>query len=735
MDILKKYYCIKQQDIQDCGPACIATISKQYGLKMPVSKIREAAGTDLEGTSVYGVVQAAQKLGFRTKAARVEKKEEIYDNLPVPFIAHVIIDNVLLHFVVVHKVTKKYILVADPGRGMMKYKPEEFFKIWDDILIFLNPTAKFEKGDETKGLFKRFWGLIKVQKGLLVNIFIASILITVLGIAGSFYYKFLIDDILPNNLANNLHSLSIAMLTLLICKVITEFFRKILFIYMSQNIDVPLLLGYYNHVIKLPMNFFGTRKVGEIISRFNDGDKIRNAISSVTLTLMIDVLMTVVGGTILYLQNEKLFFTCFVPIVLYLSLVFGFKSKLKKVNREVMEDNAMLSSYLVESLEGIETVKAFNGEGLVKIKTENKFLKFMKSCFKHGVTYNVQGTLMSVISGGFGICLLWFGGSLVLKAEISIGELMSFNALLAYFIEPIGRLINLQPQLQEAIVASDRLGEILDLELEKSSDDNLKPETLLGNITFEKVNFAYGLKDNVLNDININIKAGEKIALVGESGSGKTTIAKLLMGFYDVREGKIILNNYNINNISKDVLRSKISYISQDSFFFSGTIKENLEFACDGVTYEEMIEACKKAQIHEYIESQPLGYKTILEEKGLNLSGGQRQRLSIARALIRKPEILIMDEATSNLDSITERAIQNTLDECIENVTTIIIAHRLSTIKKCSEIYVMDKGKVIEEGSHKELLNKKGYYYKLWSEQSLDDDDKELVFNKSIGGL
>lgn len=734
MDILRKYYCVKQHDIQDCGPACIATIAKQYGLKMPISKIREAAGTDLEGTSVYGVVQAAEKLGFSTKAAKAEKKEEIFDTLPTPFIAHVIIDDILLHFVVVHKVTKKYILVADPGKGMKKYKPEEFFKIWDDILIFLAPTAKFEKGDKTKGLFQRFWGLIKVQKGLLVNIFIASIIITVLGIAGSFYYKFLIDDILPNNLGDNLNSVSIAMLTLLICKVITEFFRKMLFIYMAQNIDVPLMLGYYNHVIKLPMNFFGTRKVGEIISRFNDGDKIRSAISSVTLTLMIDVLMAIAGGIILYLQNVKLFFTCFVPIVLYLSLVFGFKNKLKKVNREVMEDNAQLSSYLVESLEGIETVKAFNGENLVKIKTENKFLKFMKSCFKHGVTYNVQQTLMSGVSGGFTICLLWFGGSLVLKGEISIGELISFNALLAYFIEPVGRLINLQPQLQEAIVASDRLGEILDLELEKHSGDDIKPKTLFADITLKKVNFAYGFKDNVLNDIDINIRAGEKVALVGESGSGKTTIAKLLMGFYEVKEGKISINNININNISKEALRSKISYISQDSFFFSGTIKENLEFACDNVTEEMMIDACKKAQIHDYIESQPMGYKTLLEEKGSNFSGGQRQRLSIARALIRKPEILIMDEATSNLDSITERAIQNTLDEYIQNVTTIIIAHRLSTIKKCSKIYVMDKGRIIEEGSHKELLNKKGYYYRLWSEQSLDDDEQDLIFNKAIGG-
>lgn len=722
MQIFKKHYCVKQQDIQDCGPACLATIAKQHGLKIPVSKIRETAGTDRGGTSVYGIVQAAQQLGFQANAAKVERKEEIYDNLPTPFIAHVIIDEILLHFVVIHKVTKDYILVADPGRGMMRYKPEDFFKIWTDVVILLTPTEQFQKGNETKGLLTRFWGLIKVQKGLLVSIFIASILITILGIAGSFYYTFLIDDILPNNLVTNLHTVSAAMLILLLCKIATEFFRQILFIHMSKNIDIPLMLGYYNHVTKLPMNFFGTRKVGEIISRFHDGDKIRNAISSVALTLMIDIMMALIGGAILYLQNAKLFFTCFIPIVLYLLLVFGFQKKLKQVNQEVMENNANLSSYLVESLEGIETVKAFNAEDIVQGKTETIFLKFMKSCINHAKTYNIQGTLMNTVSGCFGICLLWYGGSLVLKGELTIGELISFNALLTYFIQPISRLINLQPQLQEAIVASDRLGEILDLELEKSSEEEIRSDSLAGEILFKNVDFAYGLKENVLNDINIHIKQGEKIALVGESGSGKTTIAKLLMGFYEVKEGMITLNQYNINEINKKVLRNRISYISQQPFFFSGTIKENLEFAGEGITEEMMIDACKKAQIHDFIESLPMGYKTPLEEKGANLSGGQRQRLAIARALIHKPEILIMDEATSNLDSITESAIQNTLEQCTKNVTTIIIAHRLSTIRKCDTIYVLDKGTIMEQGSHKELLRKQGYYYKLWTEQSLGED-------------
>ena len=568
------------------------------------------------------------------------------------------------------------------------------------------PAPAFEKGDETKGLFERFWGLIKVQKGLLGNIFVSSILITILGIIGSFYFKFLMDDILPNNLNKSLLVISIAMIGLSIFKIITEFFRSLLLIHMSQNIDIPLLLGYYNHVIDLPMNFFGTRKVGEIISRFNDASKIRDAISSATLTLMIDTLMAVVGGVILYMQSSTLFFVCIIPIILYLALVFIFKKSLEDVNRNVMEDNARLTSYLVESIEGIETVK-----------------------------------------GVFGICILWLGGYLALKGDITVGTLLSFNSLLAYFIEPIERMINLQPELQSAMVAADRLGEILDLELEKSKDEDKKinPKTLLGDINIKNIDFRYGTRQLVLKNINMNIKPGEKIALVGESGSGKTTIAKLLMNFYGVEKGEIILNNYNIKDINKEALRDKISYISQDSFFFSGSIKENLQFANEEATYEEIIEVCKQAQIHDFINSLPLRYETPLEEKGTNLSGGQRQRLAIARALLKKPEILIMDEATSNLDSITEKAIEKTIEECTKNVTTIIIAHRLSTIMRCDRIYVMDKGEIIEEGNHEQLLRKQGYYYRLWTGQTLEElneaaytkleEKTAIIANPLIGGL
>lgn len=731
MILFNKYKCIRQHDINDCGVACLATVCREYGLKVSIGKIRQVSGTDKEGTSAYGIIKAAESLGFTAKGVIASNPEEIFQEFPKPAIAHVIIDNTLMHYVVIHRVSKEEIVIADPAKGVIKYKSEDFLKIWTGVLIFITSEQSLKKCDETKGLFERFWGVIKPQRKFLGTLFISSILITILGIIGSFYFRFLIDDILPNNKHNSLMIMSMIMIGIVIFKITIEFFRSLLLIHMSQNMDKSLLLGYYNHVIELPMSFFGTRKVGDIISRFNDGAKIRDAILATTLTIMIDTIMAIIGGGILYIQNHKLFVICFVPIALYLILVFVFKKALEELNRSYMQNNAELTSYLVESIEGIETVKAFNGERKVNLESEKKFVKLIKSIFKYSYVNNIEVSLMTGIKAIFGIVILWLGGHLVLKGEISIGVLISFNVLLSYFIEPMERIISLRPQLQSAIVAADRLGEILEIDKEKSVDEENKiiPKTLLGDISLKSIYFRYGTKKLILNNINMYIKQGEKVALVGESGSGKTTIAKLLMNFYNIEKGEIIINNHNIKDISKEALRNKISYISQDSFFFSGTVIENLQFANKDATYQEIIAVCEKVHIHEYIMSLPLKYETLLEEKGANLSGGQRQRLSIARAILKKPEILIMDEATSNLDSITERAIERTIEDCTKNVTTIIIAHRLSTIMKCDKIYVMDKGEIIEFGSHEELIRNKGYYYNLWKGQSLDGTYKYDIDN------
>ncbi|WP_057540060.1 peptidase domain-containing ABC transporter [Paraclostridium sordellii] len=732
--MLNRYYCIKQHDYKDCGCACLATICKTYGLKYPISKIREVAGTDKEGTSALGIIKAAEKLGFSAKGVKANQPEDIFSEIPLPAIAHVVIDNTMLHYIVIHKISEKEIIIADPGKGIVKYDPADFFNIWTGILLILTPTSDFKKGNEVKGVFTRFFEILKPQKGLLINIFLASILITVFGIIGSFYFKFLLDDIVPNNLKQSLTIFSIGFIVLAIFKVIMESFRTHLLIHLGQKLDIPLMLGYYNHVIDLPMNFFGTREVGEIISRFNDASNIRQAISGVALTMMIDVFMVLIGGGILYSQSPSLFGLTIIPLVLYGIIVFSFKSNIEKANRETMEKNSKLTSYLIESLNGIETIKAFNSEREVNLETEKRFIKFIKAIFKNECINNMQVSLKSLVKGIFAIAIIWIGSIQVLNGKISFGELLTFNALLLYFLSPIENIINLQPTVQTALVAAERLSEILDLELEKSEneDKKIKPNTIKGNIEFKNVDFRYGTRQLILKGINMTIKKGERIALVGESGSGKTTLAKLLLNFYQCEKGEILVNNYNLLDINVEALRSKIAYISQETFLFNGTILENLMLGNPYLTYEEVIDACEKAQIHDFINSLPLRYNTLVEENGSNFSGGQKQRLSIARAILRKPEILIMDEATSNLDSITEKAIERTIHKFSEGMTTIIIAHRLSTIMRCDNIYILEKGEIKEKGNHKELLDQKGRYYKLWKEQLPKINNIEEIQNKEV---
>lgn len=738
MLFLKKYHCIKQQDIKDCGAACLATISKQHGLKYPISKIREIAGTDKKGTNAYGLVKAAEQLGFTAKGVKGDQ-EAFFSEFPLPAIAHVVIDQSLLHYVVIHKISEKEVIIADPGKGLVKYTPEDFFGIWTGVLILMVPTPQFQKGDHTKGLFSRFFSLLIPQKNMLVGIFMASILYTVLGIFGAFYFQFLLDEILPYGLQKTLHILSIGVIVLYIFQVLLNAFRSHLLLYLSQKLDISLILGYYHHVLKLPMSFFGTRKTGEIISRLMDASKVRDAISSATLTIMIDIIMVIVGGVILYSQSTLLFGVTIILVPIYLALVWGFHKSFDRLNRDQMEKNAQLTSYIFESIDGIETVKAYHAESKANFETEKKFVDLLRSVFKFGVMNNIQDSLKGFVQMLGGVAILWIGAMQVINGHMSMGQLITYNALLAYFLNPIQNIINLQPTIQTAVVAADRLGEILDLEPEKADteENKLKLASLKGNISLTNVDFRYGTRALTLKSINLTINQGEKIAFVGESGSGKTTLIKLLMQFYSHEQGDIVINEHNIKDIHLDYLRQRIAYIPQDTFFFSGTIHDNLSLGID--SDEDLVaitEACKIAQAHEFINQFPLRYQTMLEENGSNLSGGQKQRLAIARAILKQPDILILDEATSNLDSTTERAVSETINS-FENVTTIIIAHRLSTIMRCDRIYVMDNGSIIEQGTHQELLAAHGKYYGLWKDQlpGIELTQENQQYAVGVGGV
>lgn len=712
-----KLKCILQNDETDCGPACLAAIFGKYGLKVSIAKIRDIAGTDRQGTSACGLVKVIEHYGFEQKVVEADKNA-LTQKLPLPAIAHVVIDNTLLHYVVITKIKDNTVVVSDPAKGSVRYKKEDFLKIWTNVLILIAPTKESQKGNKKESTLSSFFRLLISQKWLLLRIFILSMILTSIGIVTSFYYQVLMDNIVPSLSIEMLNYVSAITLSLFLVQICLNFFRGLLIVKLEQNIDIPIMLGYYNHALILPMKFYSMRDTGEIISRFNDASSIRDIVSEASLTIMMDTIMAVVGAVVLFNSNRLLFLISVVMLILYGIIVFVYNKPIKKINRKIMEMNSKVTSQFVETINGIETIKAFNQEDNEKEKTDKLYKKFLKKVFNGGVLSLSQQTITMFVAVVGELVILWVGVAYVIKGELTLGELITFNALLGYFIEPIKNLINLQPSIQTAVVAADRLGEILDI----TPEYNYEHEQLNDKIKFDKISisnldFRYGTRELVLKDINLEICRGEKIAFVGESGSGKTTLANLLVRLYEQEKGSIKLDSIDIREFSIKQIRDNISYISQNTFLFSGTIRENLLFGNSDVSDDDISQVCKICELEEYINSLPLKFNTRIEENGKNLSGGQKQRLAIARALLKKPEILIMDEATSNLDYVTERSIEKTINNFSKNMTTIIIAHRLSTIKDCDKILVLRNGQIVETGNHRDLLNQRGYYYQLWNGQ------------------
>lgn len=725
---MSKYKCVKQHDITDCGAACIATVCLQYKKEMTITKLRDMSGTDIKGATALGIVETLNKLGFDAKVGRVTN--DIFDTkFTLPCIARVITKEGLTHFVVIHKIYKNSLLVADPAVGLHKIKKEAFFNDFDGYIILCAPTNEFIADKiKTKGVFGRFIKLLFAQKKLFVLAIIGSIILTVLGIASSFFSKILMDEILPYNLKNQLLIFCIGFGIIGIFNILLSAARQHLLLHLSIKIDLPLMLGYFNHIFALPMYFFGTRRTGDILTRFSDAGTIKNIFSSIILSLIIDILLTIVSGIILFFMNKILFAIIAIITLINAILVYAFKKPYKTLNTENMEKQAALNSQIIDSLKGIETVKSFGVEDETMDKLESRYISAIRTGYKTSVLGNVQGTLSGFFGNIGNIVLMGIATLLVMNGEITLGSMMAFMSLSSYFMDPIGRLVSLQMQIQEANIAMKRMSELYEIEEEQADNENLLGDfDLNGDIEIENVTFRYGSRQPVLKNVSLTVRQGEKVAIVGESGGGKTTLAKLILGLWTPEEGNIRINGFNIEEVNKKLLRRDIAYVPQNVELFSGTIEENIKLGKRDATYEEIKTACKKAGCADFIEKLPAKYSTYLEEAGANLSGGERQRLALARAIIKKPKILILDEATSNLDFISEAQIYETLNNL--DCTTIIVAHRLSTIRKSDKIYVVDKNEIAEAGTFNELINKDGIFHKIWNSQIGEDTG----INRTVG--
>lgn len=707
---------VKQRDMTDCGAACLASVLAFYQLKIPVSRIRQYAGTDKKGTNVLGLIEAAELLGFQAKG--VKGTFESLSKIPKPTIAHVIIDEKLAHYVVIYKVSKNHIVIMDPADGRLHKKTnEEFKKIWTGVLVLLLPAETFTKGDKTTSNTKRFWHLIQPHSGIMIQALFGALVYTILGLATSIYVQKIVDFVLVEGNLRLLNLLSIIMIGLLFFQVILGAIKSMFALKTGQQIDARLILGYYKHLLSLPQRFFDTMRVGEIISRVNDAVKIRSFINETALGIVVNILIVGFSIALMFLYYWKLavIMLCIIPFYLVIYII---SNKVNKIwQRKLMENSAELETQLVESLNAVGTIKRFGLEGYANDKTENRFISLLRSIYKSSVYGIYIGSGAEFVTRLFTIILLWAGSYYVIQRELSPGELLSFYALIGYFTGPASALIGANKSIQDALIASDRLFEIIDLEIESDNLNKVKLSAeLIGDIQFNNATFRYGTRTTVFEGLSLLIKKGTSTAIVGESGSGKSTLLSLLQNLYPLKEGNISIGGIDIQNISNSSLRQCVGVVPQHIDLFAGSIIDNIALGDNEPDMQRVLGLSQMLGINEFVEKLPNTYNTYLSEQGVNLSGGQRQRVAIARALYRNPEILILDEATSSLDPVSEQKVQASLNWFKQQgKTIIIIAHRLSTIKNCDTILVLHNGKLVEEGSHSALINTDGYYAKLWA--------------------
>jgi ATP-binding cassette subfamily B protein len=718
--VLRRFPFIRQNDQSDCGAAALAMIALYHRLPIGLQQMRELAGTDRVGTNLMGLLLAAEKLGFSARG--VKGPFEALPSVPLPAIAHVRTAEGLGHFVVLYKVKKNCVYIADPARGREKLSRDAFCRMWTGYILLVVPQQKLptvDVGGAPLSPWRRFVALLAPHSPILFEAVFCALLMTVLGISTSYFVQILVDGVLVRGEGRLLNALGVGMVVILLVRALFSVLREYLLAYVGRKVDLALIAGYSRHILGLPLKFFELRRVGEIMSRVHDATKVREAISGTTTTAVVDGVLVAVLVVVLWLYDTPLAMvsTAFVPVLLL--CITAHHPAAKRRSREAMEKSASMAAHLVEDISGVETVKAFGAERVRGEEGEARLVGVIQSVFalqKLGLSMNALSLLVTAFAG---LAVLWYGGHRVISGALSIGQLMFFYSLLGYLLGPLEHLASVNLKIQDALVAVDRLFQIMELPVEPVHDrKKLKLEKVRQGIELHHVTFKYGCRAPVLEDVSLRIPAGKVVGIVGESGSGKSTLLKLLMGYYPPTEGRLTIDGADLRDYQLGSVRRAVGLVSQEAFVFNGTLGENIALGRWRTSPEELREVCRAAGLEEYVSNLPERYEAVIGERGANMSGGQRQRLAIARALLRQPEVLIFDEATSHLDTATERAIQENLKTYLAGKTVVMVAHRLSTIKDADLIYVLHRGKIVEEGTHRQLLTRHGHYAALWHAQT-----------------
>lgn len=713
--VTHNYPFYSQQSSSDCGAACIVMVGRYWGKDFNINRLRELAYVSRDGASLKGLANAVEKLGFN--CCPVKASLARLTNQKLPAIAHWKGN----HYIVVFEITPQYVIVCDPAIGQRKLTHAEFNEGWTGYCLLLETTLALAKKQDGKSTdLLQLFQLVAPHKVVIAEIFIASIVLQLFGLISPIFTQLILDRAVIHKSASSLATFGIGLLIFGFFQIAMSSLRQYLMAITANRIDAALVIGFIRHTFSLPLSYFDARHVGDIISRIQENHKIRSFITGQSLGVLLDLMSVFVYATLMFVYSWKLALVTLISIPPFLILNFASTPFLQKMSREMFNVTNHENSYLIEALSGVRTVKSMSVEKAVRWHWEERLNKEIRQSFRGQMMGLKLGALSSAINMISSTALIWIGASLVISGEFTIGQLFAFNMLSGNVISPFQRLAGLWHELQEITIAIERLCDVIEAKPEENREFSYKDiGRFQGHVKFENVTFKYG-KDadrNILENISFEIEPGQTIALVGRSGSGKTTLAKLILGLYLPASGTISIDGKDLTTISLHSLRSQVGVVDQDTFLFSGTVKSNITLAQPGAEQSQIERAAELAGAHEFISKMPMRYETEIGEGGGMLSGGQRQRIAIARALLSDPRLLIFDEATSSLDTESERIIQDNLEQIRRDRSTIIIAHRLSTVQNADLILVLDKGVIVEQGTHSELMAKRGQYYYLNHQQ------------------
>lgn len=703
-----------QLDQSDCGVACLLSVIQYYKGSNSLEKLRELSGTTRQGTTLLGLYQAANQLGFNAQGneadiqALIDHKE--------PLILHVVIDERLQHYIVCYEYKNGKFTIGDPAKGIVFYTKEELLKIWKSkTCLTLSPTSDFKKTTETKKS-KREWflNILKEDYQLLSISVVIGVAVALLGMAMAIFSQKLIDDILPSQNTQKL-VFGIGLLAfLLLVRVGFSVLREFLLIRQTKDFNNRIIDKFYDSLLHLPKPFFDTRKIGELVARLNDTNRIQKVIKYVANSFVIDSLIVLISFGYLFVYSWEIGVISLLSLPIYFLLIYRFNKRIIKAQKEVMQSYAFSESNYISTMNGISEIKNFNKQGVFKKVNQLIYGNFQNKIFdlsKINIRLSLLSGILSVI---FLITVLSYASFRVYEETMTLGGLMAVLGIAGSMIPSITNLALIAIPINEAKIAFNRMFEFASSEKEKSGEITVEN---FESLEIKDLSFRFAGRKELLKNINISVKKGELIAIVGESGSGKSTLGQILQKFYPFENGTIIVNNdVEIQNISTESWRNLVGVIPQDIHVFSGNVLDNILIGAED-TPENVVKFCQEVGFEKFIAQFPQGYATILGEEGINLSGGQKQIIAFARALYKKPQFLILDEPTSAMDRNTERFTLNLLSELKEDMGILLISHRLHSLKNTADrIYILENNTISNQGNHQKLLETNNFYSEYWKE-------------------